>query len=187
MYFSNFYSFPNLIFKPNDILTSDISSTPSINEDTTDYLIVDNFLGKKVIDPSENRLTSYFLEFWFKLDYLNDPVNLTQNEYFFYGYPHSIIRSYQDKAFKYTNQEISDGAYYYPLTTIHNYEWNRIIIENKFIGEFNRFSIKVYINYDFSSPQVEILVDATQGKMHFKGIVFCNGIYTNNVKLGIKL
>ena len=55
-----------------------------------------------------------------------------------------------------------------------------LIIENKFIGITNRFSIKVYINYDFTSPQVDFVVDATQGRMHFKGIVFCNGIYSNN-------
>ena len=73
MYFSNFYSFPNLIFDPNDI------DYTNINE----YPIITNSLGVKVINPTERRLTSYFLEFWFKLDNLNDPVNGEDVQYFF--------------------------------------------------------------------------------------------------------
>jgi len=172
MYFSNFYSFPNLIFNPKDELDS--LNLGAYNTQAND-------LGRNVILPNDKRLTSYYLEFWFKLDYLNDPVSLTENEYYFYGYPHSIIRNSSDKSFKYSNQQISGGAYHYSLTTIHSYEWNRIIIENKFNGDAKIFRIKVYVNYDFTSPQVDISTGSDQGKMHFRGIVFCNGLsYKNN-------
>ena len=165
LYFSNYYSFPNLKF----------TSIFNYANDADNYFTETNNLGNEVIAHTEQRITSYYLEFWFKLDYLNDPVNLTQNQYYFYGYPHTILRNSSDNSFKYSNLEISNGAYHYPLTTINSYEWNRIIIENKFIGENKKFSIKVYINYDFINPAVDILVDAERGKMHFKGIVFCNG------------
>ena len=164
MYFSNFYSFPNLIFIPNDI---DYASN-------TDYNLITNSLGKKVIDPSDMRLTSYFLEFWFKLDYFNDPIVGEEEQYFFYGYPHSILRQSSDNIFYYSNQLITGGSLHYPLPTIHSYEWNRIIIDNRLLGESEQFKITVYVNYEFSVPPVEILIEISRAKMHFRGIAFCN-------------
>ena len=156
MYFSNYFSFPNLHFEAAD----------NTNE---------NGYPESANDESDKRLISYYIELWFKLDAINHNGKITDNEIYLYIFPHVILKDSTDQIFKYANELISSGNLYYSLSSISPYEWNRIIIENKYDFENKDFTIKFYTNYNFDSPEFVIsnLVASTY-KMHFRGIGFCN-------------
>ena len=71
MYFSNVYSFPNVVF-----------SAPGSNLGNGEY-----------IDwKDEPRLASYYLEIWMKFDMINYRVENTEIEHYLYAHPHQIIK-----------------------------------------------------------------------------------------------
>ena len=107
MYFSNFYSFPNIVFS---------AVTSSESEEYADI-------------TTEKRIVSYFIEIWMKLDTINYKKTVTELEYYLLAHPHVIFKDPVDQKFKYANRIISGGSYYYTLLGIQNYEWNKIIIE----------------------------------------------------------
>ena len=162
MYFSNFFSFNNLIYV-----------TPGKAEFEDDEY--GRYTDTSLEDP---RLLSYYLEIWFKLDKINYHDIISNEEIYLYGYPHKIFKDPKDQKFKYSNLKIASGTSYHTLPKIDEYEWNRIIIENYYYKNNNTFNIKLFTNYQFSNPDVEILnLNGSLYKMHFRGIVFCNMPY----------
>ena len=139
LYFSNKYSFNNLVFETND-----------------------------------DSIDNYFLEFWIKFDLIHTPTTITEDEYYFYGFPHIIVRDYTDNKYKYYNGVVASDKRY-ELITLSKYEWNRIIIENSH-DDFNHiYNIKFFTNYDFENPEVTINnLDDTTYKLFLRGFVFCD-------------
>ena len=156
LYFSNVYSFPNVVFSPAD--------------KSIEYL---DYRDWKI----ETRLASYYVEVWIKLDSLNYRNKITENEYYLFAHPHIILKSSVDQRFKYSNKFLSNGYYLYPLNTMQIYEWNHIIIENLYDPDTKLFSIKVFLNTELDKPQVDIpdLISSIY-KLHFRGFGFCNKI-----------
>ena len=97
MYFSNVYSFPNIIF-----------NAPGKDREKEDYL------DWKV----EKRLASYYIEIWMKFDTLNYREQITEIHHYLYAHPHQIIKDPVDQKYKYSNKLISQGSYYYTLNSI---------------------------------------------------------------------
>ena len=154
MYFSNFYSFPNVIFNAADKARENV-----------DYLDWNQ----------ETRLASYYVEIWMKFDALNYREEIEDIEYYLYAHPHQIIKDPIDQKYKYSNKLISQGSYYYTLNSMHNYEWNKIIIENYYDQDTKKFSIKLYLNYEFENPELSIPnLDSEIYKLHFRGFGFCD-------------
>ena len=154
MYFSNVYSFPNIIY-----------NAPGKTREDEDYI---NW-------KEEPRLASYYIEVWIKFDALNYRNEITEIEHYLYAHPHQIIKDPIDQKYKYSNKKISQGSYYYTLNSIHNYEWNKIIIENAYDTEEKKFDIKLYLNYEFDNPEISIPnLEASIYKLHFRGFGFCD-------------
>ena len=154
MYFSNVYSFPNVVFDPSDKARE--------NADYVDW-------------KDETRLASYYIEVWIKFDALNYRNEITEIEHYLYAHPHQIIKDPIDQKYKYSNKLISQGSYYYTLTSMNNYEWNKIIIENSYDVETKKFEIKFYLNYEFENPEFTIPdLDSEIYKLHFRGFGFCD-------------
>ena len=154
MYFSNVYSFPNIVFSASDK-----------SKETLPY---ENW---KV----ETRLASYYVEAWMKFDSINYRVEITEIEHYLYAHPHQIIKDPIDQKYKYSNIIISQGSYYYTLTSMSNYEWNKVIIENIYDPDKDLFHIKFYLNYEFENPELSIPnLDGSTYKLHFRGFGFCD-------------
>ena len=151
MYFSNIYSFPNVVFNP------------SISNSLSDY---GNW-------QTESRLASYYVEIWIKFDVLNYNNIITEIEHYLYANPHEIIKDPIDQRYKYKNSLVSPG-YFYPLISMNNYEWNKIIIENYYDRTTKKFNIKFYLNFEFDNPEVSILDIESIYRLHFKGFGFCD-------------
>ena len=151
MYFSNVYSFPNVVFNP---------SISNSNSDYGDW-------------RTETRLASYYIEVWIKIDSLNYNEIITEIEHYLYANPHEIIKDPIDQKYKYKNKLVSPG-YFYPLVSMNNYEWNKIIIENLYDRETKKFNIRFYLNFEFDNPEVSILDIESIYKLHFKGFGFCD-------------
>ena len=157
LYFSNEYSFPNTVFDSANKSIEYWDYNNNNNEDT--------------------RLVSYYIEVYMKFDSLNYRKKITNVEHYLYAHPHQIIKDPSDQNYKYSNRLLSGGYYYYPLTSISNFEWNHLIIENLYDYNTKQFSIKVYVNNEFNSPQLHIPdLDSSIYKLHFRGIGFCNKI-----------
>ena len=155
MYFSNIYSFPNVVFYP-DI---NVDDNNDYNSDWTQEL----------------RLPSYYVEIWMKLDAINNRKILTEIEHYLLAYPHRIIKDPVDQKFKYSNLLMSQGTFFYNINSINNYEWNKIIIENLYDYDTKKFSIKLYINFEFDNPEITVLnIDSNLYKLHFRGFGFCD-------------
>ena len=131
MYFSNVYSFPNVVFS--------ISDKSLEMEPYKDW-------------KTKSRLVSYYIEVWIKFD----EVEITEKEHYLYAHPHQIIKDPVDQKYKYSNLIISQGSYYYTLTSMSNYEWNKVIIENLYDSDTKLFHIKFYLNYEFNNPEISI-------------------------------
>ena len=154
MYFSNVYSFPNVIFSP--------ANKAIENDPYQDW-------------KTETRLASYYIEVWMKFDALNYRKEITEIEYYLYAHPHQIIKDPADQKYKYSNKLISQGSYYYTLTSMNSYEWNKIIIENIYDPKTEQFHIKFYLNYEFDNPEFSIPnLDSSIYKLHFRGFGFCD-------------
>ena len=154
MYFSNVYSFPNIIFNTADKSTENL---PYLDWNT------------------ETRLASYYIEIWMKFDALNYRKEISDIEHYLYAHPHQIIKDPVDQKYKYSNKLISQGSYYYTLNSMHNYEWNKIIIENYYDQDTKLFSIKLYLNYEFENPELSIPdLESEIYKLHFRGFGFCD-------------
>ena len=154
MYFSNVYSFPNIIFNVADVATEKM---PYLDWNT------------------ETRLPSYYIEIWMKFDALNYRKEITDIEHYLYAHPHQIIKDPIDQKYKYSNKLISEGSYYYTLNSMHSYEWNKIIIENYYDQDTKLFSIKLYLNYEFENPEISIPdLESEIYKLHFRGFGFCD-------------
>ena len=154
MYFSNVYSFPNIIFNVADVQTE---KEPYLDWNT------------------ETRLPSYFIEIWMKFDAINYRTEITDIEHYLYAHPHQIIKDPIDQKYKYSNKLISQGSYYYTLNSMHNYEWNKIIIENYYDHDKKLFSINLYLNYEFDNPELSIPdLESEIYKLHFRGFGFCD-------------
>ena len=154
MYFSNVYSFPNVIF-----------NAPGKGRENEDYLDW----------KQETRLASYYIEVWIKFDALNYREQITEIQHYLYAHPHQIIKDPIDQKYKYSNKLISQGSYYYTLNSMHNYEWNKIIIENYYDPVTTKFSIKLYLNYEFENPELSIPdLESSIYKLHFRGFGFCD-------------
>ena len=139
LYFSNIYSFNNLVF-----------------------------------ETSDDEIKSYYLEFWIKFDLIHTPTTITEDEYYFYGYPHIIVRDYTDNKFKYYNGVVASDKRY-ELITLSKYEWNRIIIENFHDEEKQIYNIKFFTNYNFENPEITINnLDDKIYNLFLRGFVFCN-------------
>ena len=154
MYFSNVYSFPNVVFSASDK-----------SKETLPYE------DWKI----ESRLASYYVEIWMKFDALNYRDEIIEIEHYLYAHPHQIIKDPVDQKYKYSNIIISQGSYYYTLTSMSDYEWNKVIIENLYDIDANRFDIKFYLNYEFDNPELSIPnLDGAIYKLHFRGFGFCD-------------
>ena len=154
MYFSHIYSFPNVVFDASDKLLENLP-----------------YKNWKI----ESRLASYFVEAWIKFDSINYRVEITEKEHYLYAHPHQIIKDPIDQKYKYSNLIISQGSYYYTLTSMSNYEWNKIIIENFYDSDTKLFHIKFYLNYEFDNPEINIPnIDSELYKLHFRGFGFCD-------------
>ena len=154
MYFSNFYSFPNIVFSASD---KSLETLPYKNW------------------KEESRLASYYVECWIKFDAINYREEITEIEHYLYAHPHQIIKDPIDQKYKYSNIIISQGSYYYTLTSMSNYEWNKVIIENLYDIDTKLFQIKFYLNYEFDNPELSILnLDSAIYKLHFRGFGFCD-------------
>ena len=154
MYFSNVYSFPNVVF--------------SASEKSLETLDYRNW-------KEESRLASYYVEIWMKFDTLNYREEITEIEHYLYAHPHQIIKDPIDQKYKYSNIIISQGSYYYTLTSMSDYEWNKVIIENLYDPDTNFFDIKLYLNYEFDNPELTISdLDGKTYKLHFRGFGFCD-------------
>ena len=124
MYFSNEYSFPNIVFSP---------ANKSL--ETAPY----------VYWKDESRLASYYVEVWMKFDILNCRKEIIEKEHYLYAHPHQIIKDPIEQKYKYSNIIISQGSYYYTLTSMSSYEWNKVIIENIYDPETVKFHIKFFL------------------------------------------
>ena len=156
LYFSNIYSFSNTVFDP------DIKSIE--NSDYQNWKI-------------EKRVPSYYLEVWMKFDAINYKKEMTEVEYYLYAHPHIIIKDPEDKMYKYSNKILSSGNDYYVLTSIHNYEWNHIIIQNLYDRKTKIFTINFYLNNNFDNPLITIPnLPSSKYKLHFRGFGFCNRV-----------
>ena len=123
----------------------------------------------------ESRLASYYVEIWMKFDALNYRNEITEIEHYLYAHPHQIIKDPVDQKYKYSNIIISQGSYYYTLTSMSNYEWNKVIIENLYDIDSNLFHIKFFLNYEFDNPELSIPnLDGQIYKLHFRGFGFCD-------------
>ena len=154
MYFSNYYSFPNVVFSASD---KSLENAP--------------YRHWKI----ESRIPSYYIEIWIKFDTINYKGEITEIEHYLYAHPHQIIKDPIDQKYKYSNLIISQGSYYYTLTSMNSYEWNKIIIENLYDSDTKLFHIKFYLNYEFDNPAITILnLDSDLYKLHFRGFGFCD-------------
>ena len=154
MYFSNYYSFPNVVFSASD---KTLETAP--------------YRHWKL----ESRIPSYYIEIWIKFDAINYKGEITEIEHYLYAHPHQIIKDPIDQKYKYSNLIISQGSYYYTLTSMNSYEWNKIIIENLYDSDTKLFHIKFYLNYEFDNPVIRILnLDSDIYKLHFRGFGFCD-------------
>ena len=154
MYFSNIYSFPNVVFSP---------SNKALENAPYQYW------------KDETRIPSYYVEIWIKFDALNYRNEITEKEHYLYAYPHQIIKDPNDQKYKYSNLVISQGSFYYNLNSINNYEWNKIIIENIYDPDTKLFHIKFFLNFEFDNPEFSILdLDSNIYKLHFRGFGFCD-------------
>jgi len=154
MYFSNVYSFPNIIFSPAN---KALENQPYLDWNT------------------ETRIPSYYVEVWIKFDALNYREEITEIQHYLYAHPHQIIKDPIDQKYKYSNKLISQGSYYYTLNSMHGYEWNKIIIENYYDQKTKLFSIKLYLNYEFENPELSIPdLESEIYKLHFRGFGFCD-------------
>ena len=172
MYFSNVYSFPNIIF-----------NAPGKDREKQDYLdwkeelrLASYYIEIWMkFDTLNYREQSYYIEIWMKFDTLNYREQITEIHHYLYAHPHQIIKDPVDQKYKYSNILISQGSYYYTLNSINNYEWNKIIIENNYDPDTKLFSIKIYINYEFENPEISIPnLDSEIYKLHFRGFGFCD-------------
>ena len=128
-----------------------------------------------VIDITADNIQNYYLEFWFLIDQVNTPSSTTVNNYYLLAPPHFILRDKTDNIIKYANQYLSAGTLFYPMASIHKYEWNRIIIYNQYDILTNSYNIKIYVNYSFVTPEVSIPnLSKTLYDMRLQGIAFCN-------------
>ena len=154
MYFSNWYSFPNVVFSASD---KSLENLPYQHWSV------------------EKRLASYYVEIWMKFDAINYREEITEIEHYLYAHPHQIIKDPIDQKYKYSNLIISQGSYYYTLTSMSNYEWNKVIIENLYDLDTKLFHIKFFLNYEFDNPELSILnLDSSIYKLHFRGFGFCD-------------
>ena len=136
LYFSNFFSFPTLLYE------------------------------------TEDSLLNYYIEFWFKDDYIKENLNV-QNQIYFMAFPHQIIKNTNVKKFqyKYYNKDLASSLI--NLSSISKFEWNKIVIENLFNEDKNEYSVSIYINYK-TKPEFTINLDSKYYEMNFTEIRFCN-------------
>lgn len=116
----------------------------------------------------------HILEFWFKLDTVQNYCNLnktTGSEYYFYSKPHAIFRDFSNSQFYYapTTFPPNKGV----LPSIQLYEWNRILIKVTDLTLPGQ-SVTVYVNYNFDSPEFELLNIPASSNMDMQSISFCS-------------
>ena len=129
---------------------------------------------------------SYYLEVWIKLDPINYHDAITTIETYLLSPPHLIVQDNVDQKYKYGNLKISSGTYLYELSSMQMYEWNRIIIETQYDDTSTSYTIKIYMNYNFDEPEVQINdLDDSIYDMSWKGLGFCNQPYANCLIDGI--
>lgn len=120
-------------------------------------------------------VTSYYLELWFMIDFLRQTEVLTVDNFYLLAPPHFIKKDSNDQLYKYGNYNLSAGTVLYTISSINEFEWNRLILHTKYNSYDNTFSIYIYSNYNFINADVSITgIDATLLPMDLKGIAFCD-------------
>ena len=118
--------------------------------------------------------TNYFIEFSFLIDNINKTEFLLEQTYFL-APPHRIFKDPADNKFKYANYEIGGGATYFLLASVNDFEWNHFLIEVTEDTTFSTWTIKLYLNYNFTTPEVTINnVSSVTFDMALTGVAFCD-------------
>lgn len=126
---------------------------------------------RAISTPTRTKLAEgYFLEFWFKLDTIfNKCAQESSNHFYFYSTPHSL---YLDtSSYEWYYQIIGTGNKGL-IKSIHNYEWNRIVIKTT-LGAKGQ-SVTVYVNTAFNAPEVIISSIVASTNMQLLSISFCS-------------
>ena len=155
MYFSGFYTFPQLYYETNE---------PAIN-DTDPYYV----------EWKESKIRSYYIEFFFKPDAINLRESNDNNYTYFFAYPHQIYKDTSEQIFLY-NYYIQSSIVYpenNQLFSISNYEWNKIVIENLYDKKKKTFSIAIFVNYN-KEPDFSLKNLKENNFLHFRGVIFCD-------------
>ena len=138
-----------------------------------------NFLPiYKTFTATQLELTknSYAIEFWFKLDKVNEFCsNDIAIRYVFWAYPHSFIQyAGNDDVYYNDLYEKSINPVYSPIKIerIHPYEWNFIVIEYK----RSPGSVNIYVNLKSSESDYSYSISNSNLNIYnVKAIAFCNG------------
>jgi hypothetical protein len=118
----------------------------------------------------------YLLEFWFKLDNIFSTTNAALTRaYYFYSIPHTIYLDIASNTFKYLNTNLATTSY--TMQSIQRYEWNRIII--KYVNVNGSFNLYIFVNYQFTNPEVTILNIPVAVSQNLMSIAFCNTVDGN--------
>ncbi len=99
------------------------------------------------------------------------------NKYLFYTIPHTIFMKPNESTLNYlcTTEPKGNGE----LIGFNKHEWNIFIIE-VIITTGNESVLKIYVNYNFSTPDISIDTIYDTSDLSLKGIGFCTGDCTIN-------
>lgn len=139
-----------------------------------------------IVDYSADAKRDYYIELWFIIDSLNQVNPVPIDHYYLLSPPHFIFKSAVDQLYKYGNYNISGGSFYYTISSISEYEWNKVIIHTQYHDYNDSFSINIYMNYNFVNADVSINnLDANLQPMHLQGFAFCNTAYSTCLINGV--
>ncbi len=119
------------------------------------------------------------------IDNINIQIS-ANNLLYFLAPPHRIFKDSSTGTFKYANMNINNWTTSYQISSLSNYEWNRIII-SAFSNQITQlWEIKLYVNYYFVQSEISLPNSLSSSlNMSLRGILFCNKPISNCVIDGV--
>ena len=121
------------------------------------------------LEQTEN---AYVVEFWFKLDKVNEFCGNNNDRYVLWVYPHSLFQYANDDTIYYKDLFMSNTPV--KLNNIHLYEWNFVFFEYR----KEKAKVNIWVNFksiqpdhSFNINEINININA----YNLKAFAFCNG------------
>ena len=123
----------------------------------------------------EQTKNGYVVEFWFKLDKVNEFCGNNKNRYVLWVYPHSLFQYANDDTVYYKDLFLSSNTPI-KLNNIHLYEWNFVLFEYR----KSKGKVNIWVNFKSIEPDHSFNIQESyinSNAYNVKAFAFCNGDY----------